>query len=203
MSKRARQAGFTLIELIVVVAVIAVITGAVVTGVGNLRGASVQAEAGKIAVAVRYLYNLSVISGRNHRLVMDLDARTFWGEEQSSSDPCDSFLLPGTDAEEEEAQEGDVTRNAGFSASESQLLQRVTLDTGIRFLQVHTTHQDQPQEKGQAYIYFFPSGTAENAVVQLEGDEDDIMTVEVFALQGNAKVHTGAFDLDGTAKEGL
>lgn len=199
---RRSERGFTLIELVVVVAVVAVITGAVVTGVGSLRGASVQAEAGKIAVAVRYLYNLSVISGKNQRLVIDLDNQTYWGEAQDSADPCDSFLLPGSD-DEEEGSDGDVTRNAGFAASESQLLQRVTLDKGIRFAKVHTTHQDQPQQKGQAYVYFFPSGTAENAVIQLEGDEDDFMTVEVFALQGNAKVHTGEVELDRRAKEGL
>lgn len=198
---RRSQRGFTLIELVVVVAVVAVITGAVVTGVGSLRGASVQAEAGKVAVAVRYLYNLAVISGKNQRLVIDLDTQSYWGEAQDSADPCESFLLPGSDADED-GSDVDVTR-AGFAASDSQLLQKVTLDKGIRFAKVNTTHQDQPQDKGQAYIYFFPSGTAENAVVQLEGDEDDFMTVEVFSLQGNAKVHNGEVELDKRAKEGL
>ncbi|MSP91042.1 MAG: prepilin-type N-terminal cleavage/methylation domain-containing protein, partial [Myxococcales bacterium] len=85
--RRTSAPGFTLIELMVVVLLVALVTAAVVVGVGNLRGASVQAEAGKVAVAVRYLYNLSVLTGRAHRLVIDVDAGAWWGEEQTSADP--------------------------------------------------------------------------------------------------------------------
>jgi general secretion pathway protein H len=192
--------GFTLIELLVVVVVLVVVTAAVATGIGNIRGASVQTEAGKIAIAVRYLYNLSVLSGRPHRLVIDVDAGAWWGEEQASSDPCESFLLPGDD-EPGDDKEGDQPR-ASFQASGSRLLARTPLEKGIRFHGVMTSHQTQPSDKGQAYVYFFPNGTTENALIWVEGDEDDVMTVEVMALQGNARLHPDKVPVDEFGKQG-
>lgn len=202
--------GFTLIELIVVVAVMAVITMAVVTGVGNVRGASVQSETGKIAVAVRYLYNLTVLSGKVHRLAFDLDKRMYWGEEQTSDDPCQQFLLPG-EGDDEEARkarkkpkktgkggklaEEPAKMDAGFTPTKSRLLDKYTLDAGISIAGVMTSHQNEPLKKGPAYLYFFPNGTTENALIWVKGDgaaEDDdadVMTVEVKALQGAAKLH--------------
>lgn len=199
--------GFTLIELIVVVAVMAVITAAVVTGVGNVRGASVQSETGKIGVAVRYLYNLTVLSGKVHRLVFDLDKRMYWGEEQTTDDPCQQFLLP--DGEDEAAKkpkkkakkgakgEDEAPKlDGGFTETKSKLLAKYTLDTGISIAGVMTSHHNEPLKKGTAYLYFFPNGTTENALIWVKGDgeaetEDDadVMTVEVKALQGSAKLH--------------
>ncbi|MSP93065.1 MAG: type II secretion system protein GspH [Myxococcales bacterium] len=201
-------AGFTLIELMVVVLLVALVTAAVVVGVGNLRGASVQAEAGKVAVAVRYLYNLSVLTGRAHRLVIDVDAGAWWGEEQTSADPCEAFLLPGNEPDKPARKgkgkagtdEADAPpSDSGFEAAKSQLLQRSDLDKGIRFLGVMTTHQQEPSDRGQAFVYFFPNGTTEHALIWLKEDdvEDaDAMTVEVQPLQGTARLHKVKIEAD-------
>jgi prepilin-type N-terminal cleavage/methylation domain-containing protein len=191
-----RKAGFTLIEVMVVMVVMVVVTVAVAAGVGNIRGASVQAEAGKVAIAVRYLYNLTSLSGRNHRLVFDLDTGAYWGEEQTSADPCESFLLPGEGADDgAPAAEGD--KRASFQASPSKLLSKYTLDKGVRFSGVMTSHQTTLSTTGQAYIYFFPNGTTENALVYVEGDPDDVMSVEVKALLGTARLIKGKEPTDG------
>lgn len=202
---RRSQLGFTLIELVAVVVIIAVVTAAVAAGVQNVRGASVQAEAGKLAAAVRYLYNLAVVSGRNQRLVIDMDSQSWWAEEQASSDPCEAFLLPGEEGDEaEEGKEGPDGQRAakgGFEATKSQLLQKTSLEKGITFLGAMTSHDNQPLEKGQAYVYFFPNGTTEQALIQLQGREDDVMTVEVMALQGAARIHGDKVELDTLARE--
>ena len=220
--------GFTLIELIVVVAVMAVITIAVVTGVGNVRGASVQSETGKIGVCVRYLYNLTVLSGKVHRLAFDLDKRMYWGEEQTSDDPCQQFLLPG-EGEEEAAlkeakrhpkkagkgkkgangKEQPAKLDAGFSLTKSRLLAKYTMDPGITIAGVMTSHQNEPLKKGMAYLYFFPNGTTENALIWVKGegkaeaDDADVMTVEVKALQGSAKLHNVKVPLDKIDKSDI
>lgn len=206
---RSHQRGFTLIELVVVIAIIAIVTTAVAAGIGNIRGASVQSETGKLAIAVRYLYNLTILSGKTHRLVVDLDSRSYWGEEQNTSDPCETFLLPGEGEEEDpkaqakktkRGKKGEVvkTNTSGFQPIESRLLAKYTLDKGIQFGGVMTSHQTNQTDKGQAYVYFFPNGSTENALIFLkgDGDDDDMMTVEVKALEGTARVHKDKVDWD-------
>lgn len=198
--------GFTLIELVAAIAIIAIVTAAVATGVNNIRGASASAEAGKIAVAVRYLYNLAVVSGRNQRLVIDFEARAWWGEEQTTDDPCEAFLLPGKDEPEDskavDAKAGErPAATSAFEASKSTLLQRTELDKGLTFAAVMTTHQSEPSKSGQAFIYFFPNGTTEHAMIQVKADEDDVTTVEVSAMQGTAKIRGEDIDLDDISRE--
>jgi len=204
--------GFTLIELVAAMAIIAIVTAAVATGINNIRGASASAEAGKIAVAVRYLYNLAVVSGKNQRLVIDFEARAWWGEAQTTEDPCEAFLLPGKDEAEDaskQAGSGDAkaagerpqTNAGGFEASKSLLLQRTELDKGLSFQAVMTSHQSEPSKSGTAYVYFFPNGTTEHAMIQVRADEDDVTTVEVDAMQGTAKIRGEDIDLDALARE--
>lgn len=204
-----KKPGFTLIELVAAIVIMLIVTMAVATGVKNIRGASASAEAGKIAVAARYLYNLAVVSGHNQRLVIDIEARSWWGEEQTSDDPCEAFLLPGKDDVDEPAGKGKgdpkdpgkPTNVGGFEPSKSTLLQKTEMDKGITFSGVLTTHQNQVVEKGQAFIYFFPNGTTEHALIQVKADDNDKTTVEISAMQGTAKIRGDDLDLNDLLRE--
>ena len=199
MRKSPQQHGFTLIELVVVMAVIAVVTVAVAVGVGNIRGASVQAESGKLTLAIRYLYNLSVLNGKNYRLVVDLDSNTYWGEEQSSRDPCKAFMLPGEGEDPEHGTDVDPDKpqTAGFGAAKSKLVKKRKLPEGVIFGGVMTSHQNDLATSGQANINYFPNGTAEAAMVYIQdkGDDEDVMSVEVLSMQGTARIHQFKRDL--------
>jgi len=197
--RNRRNRGFTLIELVVVMAVVAVVTSAVAIGIGNIRGASVQAETGKLTLSIRYLYNLSVLNGKNYRLVIDMDSGSYWGEEQSSRDPCKAFLLPeeGETAGDSTDEDPDRQKAAGFGAARSKLVSKRKLPKGIAFGGVMTSHQDELSTSGQAHINFFPNGTAEAAMIYVQDrdDDEDVMSVEVLAMQGNARIYNDRQDL--------
>ena len=199
--RRRGQRGFTLIELVVVVAIMAMVTAAVAIGIGNLRGASVQSEAGQLAVAVRYLYNLSVLNGKVHRLVIDLGTNTYWGEAQQSRDPCKMYLLPGEDeltddGSSDEDEDADKPKAGAFAKAKTKLLKKRKLKKGVVFGGAMTSHDSELVTSGQAYITIFPNGTAEAAMVYVEDkdNEEDVMTVEVLSLQGSARVHPDRLD---------
>jgi len=178
----------------------AIVTAAVAIGIGNLRGASVQSEAGKLAVAVRYLYNLSVLHGKVHRLVIDIESGTYWGEAQSSRDPCKMYLLPGEGEDEangsSDEDEEDAPKAGAFGKTKTKLLKKKKLKKGVVFGGVMTSHDRELATSGQAYITIFPNGTAEAAFVYIEDkdNDEDVMTVEVLSLQGSARVHLDRLD---------
>lgn len=67
---------------------------------------------------------------------------------------------------------------------------------GIKFKQVLVQHRDQPVNKGQVAIYFFPTGSAEKALVELASG-DDVFTVLVYGLTGRVEFRDGALkDID-------
>lgn len=208
-TRRHRQAGFTVLELVVVMVVMAVVTVTVVIGIGNIRGASVDSEAGQLAVAVRHLYTMSVLHGRSYRLVLDLDTHAWWGEAQDSRDPCKAYLLPGEGEEEgddkgtapqvsDEDEETGAPPPASFGDAKSVLLQKHQLPKGVALVTAMASHLRDPATRGQAMIHFFPNGTVEAGfvVVADEDDAEDAMTVEVMPLQGTARVSDGALAVE-------
>jgi general secretion pathway protein H len=71
------------------------------------------------------------------------------------------------------------------------------LGQGVSFISVQTEHDDAPREEGRAYLYFWPGGGTERAVIRLkrEGQEDGLSIV-VSALTGKAQIVRGEVVLD-------
>lgn len=66
------RAGFTLIEMTITLAVVAVLMSAAVIGVGALTGAEARSAAGALAGASQALFDQAALSGKTCRLVFEL-----------------------------------------------------------------------------------------------------------------------------------
>lgn len=62
---------------------------------------------------------------------------------------------------------------------------------GIKWKQVYVQHRDDAVTKGQVAIYFFPTGSAEKAVLELT-DGSEVFSVLVFGLTGRVELRDGA-----------
>lgn len=71
MSARGRR-GFTLIEMVVALAIIAVLFAAVIIGVGALTGAKAKESATELTGVIRSLYDTANLTGKTCRLVFEL-----------------------------------------------------------------------------------------------------------------------------------
>ena len=69
---KARRAGFTLIEMVVALAIIAVLFAAVIIGVGSLTGAKAKESATELTGVIRSLYDTANLTGKTCRLVFEL-----------------------------------------------------------------------------------------------------------------------------------
>jgi len=226
---RSARRGFTLIELIVVIAIGSIVVGSVTVAIANIRTADLKSATGMMAGAMRYMYNLAVINNRPYRLVIDMDESTFWGEELQTDDPCARFLPEGdpvaeaSDREKEAEEKGKELEDLGpvgldprrraqsskasYATAKDNLLSRRTLPKGILVTGVMTSNHEGPREGGRVAIHFFPGGYAERAYVWLgEAPEPDeeveaSITLSLDSLMGRVTRHGEALSPNEFAKE--
>jgi general secretion pathway protein H len=211
-AKRSRSRGVTLVEVLIAVALVAVVTGMAMMGGSVADGARLKHSAVMIAGAVRIAYGHANATSKVVRLVFDLDERTVSIEEASSDlkltrNDVTGGAAAATEAEKKATAESDQVLKGPRAARPT--FQKVKamgwdpdkgksgreLEKNIRILQVETGHQDLPQKTGRAYLYFWPGGQTESAAIQIaikntEIDADS-MTVLIAPLTGKADLRKG------------
>lgn len=216
---RANSRGLTLIEIFVVIAIMALVTGVAVAGSMQLPSARLRGSVTMIASAVKVGYTRATATSRDLRLVLDIDTQKIWLEQsdipmlvQSKGKEASQGSDPMTDREKEAIAEGErivkgpVIPKPRFKALAAWGFGDTQggkggkpLQRGITLRSVQTTHDDKPRTSGRAYLYFWPGGRTERASIQVRigtsNDDDFTMTLLVSPLTGKVTVKGGAVDL--------
>jgi general secretion pathway protein H len=212
---RSRERGLTLIEVVIAIALIALLAGSLLFGKNMLVGSRVKGAATLIISSVRFGLTRANATGKPTRLVIDLDKKQLSIEEASGSlmlrekgKDQTGGAEAATAAETKARQEADriiegpraprahFSKLVGVSGPIQDLTQGRALGDGVEIAQVRTEHDDEYVREGRAYIYFWPAGSTERAVVQLKkaGDREASLTVVLSPLTGRAKIEKGAVD---------
>lgn len=219
MTARAPRRGMTLIEVLIVLSIIALITGAVVIGSGQLASSRMRHSSTMLAGAVRVAFARASATSKTIRLVMDFQESSIWLEEGSQPMLVQSRDVTGTGgaaasttAERQALEEssrivkGPTPARASFTEIDAMGVAasqpgkgHKALDRGIQFREVQAAHDDKPRTEGRAYLYFWPGGQTERAVIQLRvgnsTDEKNATTLLVSPLTGKVTVKDGAVPL--------
>ena len=205
MRRRRAHSGFTLIEIVVVLAIVGLLMAISIRGIRSLAKSDLRANAARMSGAVRYLFDRASTTGKYHRLVIDVDTGKYWAE---ASD--DRFYIP-RDPETEaslkklaalQAEQDERTRRAAelatasgdvdlskvevqefkqkrvrFNAFQETALKPVVMKN-TRVMDVYTPRVEVPVVHGQAYVYFFPLGQAEPAIIHLS----DVTGTTIYSL---------------------
>ena len=208
-SRRA-SAGVTLLETLIVVALIAILSGTLLFGSGMLGSSRLRGSTTLIASAVRLGIARANTTGHAGRLVFDLDADRVLLEESTGSVMLREKKAPAGGAEaateaEQQAKgesdrilEGPHAPRASFHPVKafSETPDGRQLDKGVDLSRVQTEHDEQPVTTGRGYLYFWPGGLTERAHIQLKRPgSDDALTVIVSPLTGRTKIEKGLVDL--------
>ncbi|HLK38126.1 MAG TPA: prepilin-type N-terminal cleavage/methylation domain-containing protein [Polyangiaceae bacterium] len=216
---RASRRGLTLIEIIVVVTIIALVTGVAAMGSMQLPTARLRRSATMITSAIKVAYTRATATSRPLRLVFDEDRQKIWLEETDvpmlvqvkdlartgGADPVTQAERTAVE-ESEGALKGPKVARPRFHPIEVYGFGDVEegkggrpLQKGIQFRAVQTTHDESPRTSGRAYLYFWPGGRTERASIQVRiGDSEEdsrTLTLVVAPLTGKVTVKPGPVDL--------
>ena len=195
---RARSrpgAGFTLIEVVVALALIGLIMGVAVGQMDRVFELDMKKTTNKLSSTTRYLYNKAAMEKLYIRLVLDFEEQTYWVE--ATADPVVvAKEEPRTFASSEEEKSGEEGEEAAppeeeepvfedgvhklkapepnFGAVDSHLLRPTKLPDTVFFKDLHVEHRQYPVEGGKEFIYFFPNGYVERAIINLRDEEDEV-----------------------------
>ncbi|MBX3215356.1 MAG: prepilin-type N-terminal cleavage/methylation domain-containing protein [Labilithrix sp.] len=216
---RRRSHGMTLIEVLIVMALIALILCAVVIGSGQMSSSRLRHSSTMLTGAIRVAFSRATASSKTVRLVMDFDDNAIWleeGDQPHLVQPKDKTGTGGAAAAtviEKQALEdssrilkGPTAPRTAFTEIDAMGLVasepgkgHKPLERGIKFRQVQTAHDYEPRKEGRAYLYFWPGGQTERAAIQLKvGDNDEeanAVTLIVAPLTGKVTIKDGAVDL--------
>lgn len=216
------RAGFSLVELLVVLAIIAGLLGLGANMAGMIGKGGSKQEAMRLTAAARYMYQQAAVNNSHYRLVMELETGAYYGEivtyanvEQDADTAEDDALL--TDearalakkerdkrslfAKEEEDPFG-VNRRVSAQRVQDGLIKAGQLPEGLKFVRV-TVGSEDPIEEGIAAINFYPNGYQDPAIVLLGDDEGgDRFSLRTEPMTGRIILQTGEMELpDGFAGE--
>jgi prepilin-type N-terminal cleavage/methylation domain-containing protein len=194
-----RRAGFTLIEVLAVVAILALMATFVLPNLSLLRSRSLRDEARRVAAEIELGRQRSVMMGIPHRLYIDLDARTYrlewWtteaearGERTEWTPPVYDLRgngpLPLSPPREEERAFRPLPDEFGNSQ---------TLDDGLAFEGLETPEGWVTQ--GETSVAFDREGTTSYAQIVIGDGQGERLAIDVLPLADAVRVHKA--DADG------
>jgi prepilin-type N-terminal cleavage/methylation domain-containing protein len=187
------HSGFTLIELMVVVALIALISVMALPSISSYFQVSLNSSTREIAATVREAYNATLITGKLHRVAYDLKNGQYWVEEGPN----------GAVLETKESREREERRNrlrfnkaekkeSPFSLDKTVTKSKKSLPRGVTFEDVVTEQTREPQTKETtttAYTHIFPNGLTEQTIVHLTDSSKHHTSLCITPLLGRTDVY--------------
>ncbi len=232
-----RSEGFTLIEVVIVMLVIALISTLGVRGFRSLARSNLREGASHMSGAIRFLFDRASVTGKYHRLVIDISDGKYWAEVSD-----DKFYAPNQAeseldrqkrenkeaAQDEEARKkkekqdllygtGSGSASSGFFSSynsSTSSFDMSKLEVGefrpkrprfaafketalkpVKLGKVHiksfyTPRMTDPVTAGRVYLYFYPLGQTEPAVITLTDESgQNVYSLVVHPITGRVRIY--------------
>lgn len=209
---RVALRAFTLLEVGIGLALLALLMAVAVPAMGALSGAQLKEQSQLMAGAIRDVYARTALAGKSARMVLDLEQESWWVEEapnvarvhreklrtdsdgKGALDPLDDRLerIEQDTTDEKERAQLELLAPPQWKAVEGDYGQPTRFPGDVRFKRVWIEHLDEPFENGQVALYFFPGGFTEEAFLTLTDDDegDRTLSLVVSSLTGEVSVES-------------
>jgi general secretion pathway protein H len=190
--------GFTLIELMVVVAIIAGTVGLVIPRIGN-RDNQIRQTLRDLTTLSHELHQKSKLTGAAYRIVFDLkegargkEQQAYWVEKSLTA----TIVKPGEEKiKPEKDRDGKIKKVSDFEPDPSIFKKPKTLPNKMHFEKIELSRLSDPILTGKAYIHYLPQGLVEEAAIHLKSDDGHEWTIAIEPLTGKAEVVTNSVSL--------
>jgi general secretion pathway protein H len=177
--KRCRRSrGFTVLEIMVALMLVAVFVAISIPTFRSLSRVELKSSANQLLGLIRDTYARTALSGKVHRLVMDMDKSQYWVEVSNDDARLPEELAEVKEDEGatldiygEEAEKLKYAKPPKFIAVEDELGKKQKLPGDVRFWGIWIDHLKDRARTGQVALHFFPDGYTQKAQITLT-DED-------------------------------
>jgi len=161
--QRKKTAGFTLVEIVVVMVLISLFMVFSIPLFGNIGTSSLDSSARRLSGTIKYLFNESALSGLEYRLIYDLDHGTYRAQ-----------IL---DENNQLVDASDQGRQAKLKGS-------------VRFKDLQVPGRGKTSA-GQVTTFIHPSGWVEETIIHLDDGDNAMLTLRVMPLSGMTEIYEG------------
>ncbi|OFZ12796.1 MAG: hypothetical protein A2Z20_07080 [Bdellovibrionales bacterium RBG_16_40_8] len=196
---KPNKAGFTLIEVLITVAIVAAVVALVLPKFNN-RNNEMRSVVRKFMSLSRELRAHARLSGATYRLVIkmpeegnnkkeeDNEKYEFWvekaqGQVLNNYDPKNPPKLSDPKAEKK-----DDEPTSPFSPDTRIIKKPEVLPGGLQFESVELANIDRPIIRGIVYVHYFPTGFTDEAAIHLQYGEKLRWTIAIESLTGHVEV---------------
>jgi len=169
-ARASSVAGFTLIELALVLLIVGILAGVALPSLARLGRAHIDGEAQHLATMISYLHDEAALRGRTYRLTLDLDEPGYAVE---VADPASgAFVSPRSEAgwDPYAAEQHELARDVRIASVEA----------------ASTT-----ASSGKSALYFLPEDARETFTIVLEGESGERRKLEADGVTGRVAITSG------------
>lgn len=181
-----RRAGFTLIEMLAVVAIFALMAAFVVPNLGIVSRGALRNDAERLAARLELARQRSVVTSVPHRLYLDLEGGGWQLEWLTGAEagPEEALLELGGDAQA--ALDAPAAAELAYAPLDGELGRFTPLAEQVDFNGVET-----PEgwiERGEAFVGFERDGSATWTLIVLGNEDGDTLELEVLPLADAVRI---------------
>jgi prepilin-type N-terminal cleavage/methylation domain-containing protein len=186
------EQGFSLIEMLIVVALMAVIALVAAPSISSVLRISLNSATRELASVIKEAYNSAVVTGRVHRVAYDLRKQQYWVERGPAT-----LLLDTTESKEREerrkriagSKADDKPPPSGFGIDKTITRSKKDLPRGVTFEDILTQQSPEPITEGVVYTHIFPHGLSEQTIIHLTDTGKKRISLVIAPLVGKTELH--------------
>ena len=194
MKKPYSQSGFTLLELLVVVTIIAMLMAFSYRMYKTRFGPELQRTTRQLQTILQHTYYLATVNHVTYRVVFDMEAQSYFVEEGPKLVAKSNLSqLPEEEKKQEDEKKGDANKSETptFTPVQQGALSKAELNPKVRLWGIFVEGMEAEKKEGVVYLYIFPKGFMQNGVIYLSDEYGkQISSLVINPLNATLKVES-------------